>query len=251
MQRTIPVSADLEKLLKLPDCSLLSLPKPAPAKLRLPSGAKLTGVTDISKGIPTDCSMSFSLVLQLAPMLASIECLVKVLKLLEPLIKIIGDLPAPPSPSILLKFGEAAKEVMECIVAFTPQGGLLAFIKDVILLIVSFLKCFVGGLESIVAMLSGITLQLSAAEAAGNDELKRVLECAQQNAMNSADHLQGAIAPVTNLISLVEPLLGIANIEVAIPTIEPGADLEGLKNTLQTLKDVVVILEQIAEGIPA
>jgi hypothetical protein len=253
MDQQITLSPDLQKLLKLPDCSLLALPKPKKAELRLPSGAKLSAFSDISKGIPTDCSMSFSLVLQLAPMLASIECLVKVLALLDPLIKIMGALTNPPSlpgPDVIEKFGKAAVEVMKCVVSFSPQGGLLAFVKDIILLITRFLNCFIGQLETIIGMLSGLAIQMQAAEAAGNDELKRILQCAQDNGMNSADHLQGAIAPVMNLVSLVEPLLSIAGIPLEVPAIVPGADLDGMRETLQTLKDVVGTLEQIAEGIP-
>lgn len=255
MEHRIALSPDLEKLLKLPDCSLLALPKPKQVELRLPSGARLSAFADISKGVPTDCSMSFSLVLQLAPMLASVECLVKVLSLMEPLIKIIGGLtsvpPSVPGPDVLEKFAEAAKGVLECVVSFTPQGGLLAFVKDVILLIVRFMTCFIGQLETIIGLLSGLSLQFAAAEAAGNDELKRVLQCAQDNAMNSADHLQGAIGPVVNLISLVGPLLALAGIELETPQIVPGADLDGMRETLQTLKDVVTTLGEIAEAIPA
>ena len=52
------------------------------------------------------------------------------------------------------------------------------------------------------------------------------------NAMTSADHLQGAMGPVFNILALVKPLLDIAQIKVAIPTISPGADLDGLKKAL-------------------
>ncbi len=253
-ERPIPIALDLQQLLKLPDCDLISLPKPAPAKIRIPGGTTLTAFTDISKGIPTDCSMAFSLTLQLAPMLASIECLVKVLALLKPLIDIIQGLakvpPSPPSPKLLADFAKAAKGVIECATGWLPGAGLLAFIKDILLLIIAFLKCFIGQMQTLIGMLSGLSLQIGQAEAAGNAELKRVLECAHQNAMTSADHLQGAIGPVMNLVDLVGPLLSLAGIDVAVPAIVPGADLDGLKKTLQSLKDVVTLLGEIADGIP-
>ena len=249
-ERPIPISLDLQQLMKLPDCALISLPKPAPAKIRIPGGTTLTAFTDISKGIPTDCSMAFSLTLQLAPMLASIECLVKVLALLKPLIDIIQGLPAPPGPKILEDFGKAAVGVIECATGWRPGVGLLAFIKDILLLIISFMKCFIGQMQTLIGMLSGLTLQIGQAEATGNAELKRLLECAHDNAMTSADHLQGAIAPVMNLVDLVGPLLSLAGIQVAIPPIVPGADLDGLKKTLQSLNDVVTLLGEIADGIP-
>jgi hypothetical protein len=252
---TIPISADLQKLMELPDCSLLSLPKKTKLSIHLPNGAALSAFTDISKAAPTDCSLAFSLVLQLAPFLASIECLLKVLALLEPLIKIIGGLtsapPSLPGPDVLVKFAQAAEGVMECVTdILLPGAGLLSFVKSVLILILTFLSCFVNGLTSIVDMLSGISLQIGAAQAAGNDELVRVLQCAQDNAMTSADHLQGAIAPVVNLLDLVQPLLELAKIPVQIPTITPGVDLDGLKSALHALQDVVKILEEIVQAPP-
>jgi hypothetical protein len=255
MDHAIPVSLDLQKLMELPDCDLLSLPRAKKLEVHLPNGATLPAFTDISKGVPTDCSLALSLVLQVAPFLASIECLLKILALLDPLIKIVQALtslpPSVPSPDVITKFGEAAVQVIECVTAMViPGAGMFSFIKSLLILILTFLRCFVEGLQSIVQMLKGIALQMNAAQAAGNDELQRVLKCAQDNAMGSADHLQNAIGPVMNLIGLVQPILSLAKIDIAVPTIVPGADLDGLNKALQALHDVVTILEQIIEAPP-
>ena len=63
-------------------CVDLSLPKPNLPELRLPTGGTIKGVADITKGIPSDCSMNVNLALQIAPIMASMECLLKVLKFL-------------------------------------------------------------------------------------------------------------------------------------------------------------------------
>src|SRR5947209_805152 len=91
----IKVSADLQEMFDLPSGADLSLPKPKPLKVQLPGGGTLKAFSDLSKGIPTDCAMTFSLLMQLGPFLASIECLVKVLKLIHPLIEVIKALPDP------------------------------------------------------------------------------------------------------------------------------------------------------------
>ena len=62
----IPVSHDLEQLFQLPACSEIRLPKPSKLKIALPMGGTLSAITDVSKGIPNDCSMSFSLLVQVA-----------------------------------------------------------------------------------------------------------------------------------------------------------------------------------------
>jgi Na+-transporting methylmalonyl-CoA/oxaloacetate decarboxylase gamma subunit len=248
---TVPISVDLQELLDLPDCSLLSLPKKSKMSIFLPNGAELPAFTDISKGAPTDCSLSFSLILQLAPFLASIECLLKVLSLLKPLIDIIGSvskLQMPPL-SAVSDFTAAGVGVTECITdMLIPGKGLLSCVKSVLILILSFLKCFVTGMSSVVNNLLKISVQMD--QAAGNDELQRVLKCAQDNAMASADHLQGAIAPVFNILALVKPLLDLAQIKVEIPTIEPGADLDGLRKALAALQNVVTVLEEIVQAPP-
>jgi hypothetical protein len=254
MDVPIPIKPDIQKLLDLPDCSLLSLPKPQKLEIHLPNGAVMPALTDISKGVPTDCSLALSLVLQVAPFLASIECLLKVLALLDPLIKIIQALTNPPSlpgPDVITKFGEAAADVILCITSMVVPGiGMFSFIKSLLILILTFLRCFVNGLQSVVQALSGIAIEMNAAQTAGNEELQRVLKCAQDNAMNSADHLQNAIGPVMNLIGLVQPILTLAKIKIEVPAIVPGADLEGLNKALQALHDVVTILEQIIEAPP-
>src|ERR1700674_4974257 len=91
----IPVSADLQEMFNLPPCSEIRLPKPSPIKVTLPGGGTLSAISDLSKGIPTDCAMTFSLLMQIGPFLASIECLVKVLKLIQPLIDVVTALPNP------------------------------------------------------------------------------------------------------------------------------------------------------------
>jgi len=65
----IPVSASLQDALNLPECTDIGFPMPSPLKITLPSGDELKAFTDLSKGIPNDCSMTFNLMLQLAPFL--------------------------------------------------------------------------------------------------------------------------------------------------------------------------------------
>src|SRR5215472_5319980 len=136
MNVQIPIKPDIQKLLDLPDCTLLSLPKAQKLEVHLPNGAVMPAFTDISKGVPTDCSLALSLVLQVAPFLASIECLLKVLALLDPLIKIIQALINPPSlpgPDVITKFGQAAEEVILCVTSMVVPGvGMFSFIKSVL-----------------------------------------------------------------------------------------------------------------------
>ena len=97
------VSADLQKLFELPACADIRLPPPEKLEITLPTGGSLKAIADISKGIPNDCSLIVSLMLQIAPFLASIECLLKLLGLIAPLVDVVKALaPAPDPPSWLV-----------------------------------------------------------------------------------------------------------------------------------------------------
>src|SRR5450631_1380837 len=81
----------LQTLLQTPIC--IPLPKPGKVEITLPfGGATLKAFNDISKGVPDDCSLSFSLALQIAPILANMKCLIEALSVVGPLIDMIKAL---------------------------------------------------------------------------------------------------------------------------------------------------------------
>jgi hypothetical protein len=110
----VKLSADIQEQLALPPCADLRLPKPKLPELRLPTGGSIKGIADLTKGVPSDCSLNFSLVMQLAPIMASIECLVKLLSFITALIDMIKALASANPIDIgkaLEKFGDAVKAV--------------------------------------------------------------------------------------------------------------------------------------------
>jgi hypothetical protein len=140
----IEVDADLKDAFQIPTCVDLGLPNAGELKLRLPTGGTFRAFADISKGIPTDCSLTFSLMLQLAPFLAAIECPLKILKLLKPLIEIVNSLPGIPPVKAIKEFGEAAADLTEsCILKIAvPELAIIPFIQDLLCLILKVLRCF-------------------------------------------------------------------------------------------------------------
>ncbi|TYB89928.1 hypothetical protein [Oceaniovalibus sp. ACAM 378] len=248
--KEIPIEADLQELLKIPSCDLLRLNRPKPLSVQMPGGPKVQAFADISKGIPTDCSFALSISLQIAPFLMSTHCLVQILAMLEAVKSVVEDLPIP-SFETLEKFFKAADGIADCVLAFTPLG-LFDFIRDLLLLIIKFLKCFIGAMKSMIETLGGLTIKIGEAEALGNDELKQLYECARENAANSNQTLQDGLGPVVNLIDLVKPLLEIAGIpvEVELPAAADPEDLEAMTEAIQKIEDIVVLLEQVVETIP-
>jgi hypothetical protein len=246
-QLDIPISAELEADLALPPCSEVRLPLPKPLKVKLPTGGSISAIADISKAIPTDCSMTFSLMVQIAPLLASMECLLKILKLLKPLVDAITHM--PPSPKVLLDIGKAAADLAPCFLIPTP-ANMLPFVKDLICLILRALKCLLSQLKSLLAIMSGLSLKLDAARAAGNIELAESLQCAMDNAEAQGQHLTTAIEPIGIILDLAGAVFGIVGVEpIKLPSFGSKADVQSLNATVQSLQGVVATLQVVADAL--
>jgi len=236
-------------MLDLPKCVDLKLPQPAPMKITLPTGAVIKAVADISKGIPTDCSASFSLMLQLSPLLASMECLLRILKLLGALINVIKGLPFPPFKAIK-DFLDAAKELAPCIAMPVNIPGLVLMVHDILCLILKTLGCVVSGLSTVVKTMKGLSIQLQIAESEGNQELLASIQCAQQNAQISSQHLMQSIEPITALLGLVTPIMKMAQLPaIELPSIGSATDVAALEKVVTTLEDTIRTLTDVVEGI--
>src|SRR6516164_3598773 len=157
----IPLPAELTQALTPPRCLNLQLPKPEIPTLKLPTGGTIKGVADFTRGIPTDCSMNFSLILQIAPIMASMECLLKVLKFLGGIINAATQ--TPPNPLVL---------------------------------IARLLHCTIEALQSVVNILGGLQLDIASALQEGNDDKLAALQCAQENAGIAADSTMKSLEPI-------------------------------------------------------
>ncbi|HEX6158672.1 MAG TPA: hypothetical protein VF111_00805 [Thermoanaerobaculia bacterium] len=244
----IPISPELQALMKLPSASEISLPEPVELKITLPTGAVMKAPVDISKGAPTPAAASAALMQQLGPLLGSMECLLKILALLKPLIDVIKGLPAPPVKA-LTDFGKAAADLIPCFGVVLPTS-LIPFVKDILCVIHTMLASIHDGLESVVDSLTMITAQMKIADDTGNDELKKVLEAAKDNATTSASHLTAALGPVGALLGMVEPIMGLAGLEpFKMPDIAGGSDPEALKGALDGLKTGIDALGQVTQAL--
>ncbi len=248
----IPLPATVKQRLSAPVC--IPMPKPGKVSITLPfGGATLQAFNDISKGIPDDCSLSFSLALQIGPILANMKCLIEALKVVEPLITLITALGKADLIAIgqaLPKFLEAVPPLVDCIAKFFV--GVPLFLRDLLELLAKLLRCIVGSLRSALNVMSGLALQISSAQAEGNAALLATLECAQQQTQASTDHAMAAIEPVLVLLSLAEPLFGLAGVDpIKTPQIGSDGTLDGLKALIDVLDTLAKTLQTTAEALGA
>ncbi len=242
----IEVSPDLAKLFELPECTEIKLPDPGSVSIQLPTGGSIKAIADLSKGIPTDCSLSFSLMVQLAPLLASMECIVKILNLLKPLIDVIKGLPMPPVKAIQ-EFVKAAVDLAPCLLIPTP-AAIIPFVRDILCLVLKMLKCFLGQMKTVIGAMQGLSLQIQTA--GDNPELLASLQCAQDNAATSAGQLTKAIEPIGVILDLVGPFMGIAGVEpIQLPQLGSDTDLETLNQTVETMQGVVGTIQIVVDTL--
>lgn len=247
-QIDIKIDSELEEMLKIPACIDMSLPKPGKLSVQLPSGGSLKAFSDMSKAIPTDCALTFSLLLQIGPILASMDCLLKILGLLGPLVDIVKGLPFPPFEAIK-KFIEAAVKLAPCL-ALPTGTPLIPFVKDILCLILKALKCLVSQLDTIVTVLGGLALQIQTAESAGNADELAALKCAKENADKSAEAAMNAIEPIGALLALLAPVMTLTGQDpIKMPAMAPGADVESLKGLVNTLKGVCEAIQIVTDAL--
>jgi hypothetical protein len=76
------------------------------------------------------------------------------------------------------------------------------------------------------------------------------LECAQQNAQMSAQHIMSAIDPVMFLLSLAEPFLGFVGVDpITTPALASPDDLGQMQSIIDTLDQLVKTLELAVEPL--
>lgn len=254
----VPLPDALTEALAEPRCIDLSLPKPNIPKLTLPTGGTIKGIADVTRGIPSDCSMNVSLALQIAPIMASMECLLKLLKFIAPLVDVFkAAATAPPTLPVKLieavpKLAEAGKELAPCI-GMAIGLTIPPFIKDLLLMIIKMLKCLVQALKSVVEVLDGLEFEIASAAQNGNDARMAQLECAKENAMASAEGAMMSIDPIATILEIAGPFLGLmpGAPTIQLPQLASDGSIDSLKDALITLDEVVLTLEGIVEAIPA
>jgi hypothetical protein len=241
------VSPDLQQLFQLPQCADITLPSAGSLSVQLPTGGTLQAFADISKGIPTDCSMTFSLMLQLAPFMANLGCLIKILNLLKPLMDVVNSLGPPPDPiklpQAISDFGQAAVALAPCLLIPTP-AAMIPFVLDLLCLILKVLSCFLSQLKSLINILGPLSLQLSTAQHSGNDELVATLTCAQQNAQTQAGQIVSSLGPVGVLLEIAGPLFSIAGVPaITMPSLGSASDIVALNSVVNTVQSVVTTVQ--------
>lgn len=214
-------------------------------KISLPFGGELRSLTNIADGPPTDCALVHSLMLQVTPMLASMACLLKMLK-------VISALKAT-AESGFLKAGElitAIDDMAGCLGIVLGPIPICTMVKDILKMIIAYLNCLIDAVESVLNFQVGIDLNA----AQGNPVLLSSLECAQNNAQTALQGVMGATTGLQPLFELINMALSIVGQDpIAIPALSASTPSPGEllgEDPLKPVKDIVQALQTAADALP-
>jgi hypothetical protein len=167
----------------------------------VPTGGQLLGFTNL-KTQSAECSADTNLQTQIAPLIASMSCQFKILRLLKPLIEVIGGLPTPPVKAIQ-QFLEAAADLEPCLQIPTP-AGVFPFVRDLLCLEIRSLNCFLRNLQAIA------TLASAAPSAVAASEVRTVLD---------------SYPPIVGILELAGGLFQLAGLSIpSAPTLAGATD---------------------------
>lgn len=213
--------------------------------ITLPAG-ELKGVADFAAGIPTNCKVQMSLLVQLGPLLGAMGCLLKILELLGNLMDFIKVIPNP------VQMGEKIGAVLDafdglkgCIPPLAPMNFVL-MIKDILELIINILSCLVDSLASIVDFQA--SLDFAAAE--GNPALTEALQCAQRNADTSMQNLFTSVAPIMTVMKVVGAVASLAQLDIKLPDLSSLGKAGDAVQTVQQLKQTIDALKGVIDALP-
>ncbi len=163
--------------------------------VQLPFGVELQAAADFSKGPPTQCAMLANLLVQLAPALAAMSPVFKILKVFSAMKDFFGP---PPNP---FKAGDVVTAI-EGVLAMIDPAQFLPVIKSILLLLIAYLNCFIEAMTSLLEFQSRIDLTI----AVGNPDLQASLQCASANAATSMQQMVQALGPLGPLSAMLTQL---------------------------------------------
>lgn len=188
-------------------------------------GGAFKGYLDFSQGLPTNCTVSFSLLTQLSAALGSVDCLLKIFEVFSAFLKLLGP------PFDVTKVGDVAAAINNlnpCIEATLPGVGMLVTIQDSIKVVIQFLSCLVSELNSLIEARARIDFSV----AVGNPKLQSILQCAQANIDVSAQTLLKSLGPIQPLLELLGSLPGSPGSLPSVSNLTVETDLQVVVNAL-------------------
>lgn len=211
-------------------------------------GAELKGFLDFTQGAPTDCKITFNLLMQLSPVLISMACLLKILNFIGTLQAFFEAAKSPPFND----FPKSAKDVLDAITDLAPcipvfaGPQMIIMIKGMLTLIISFLDCFLSQLNSLVNFQASIDLK----SAEGNPVLLDALDCARRNSQTSMDNLMLSVQPLQPMLDMIKAVAKIAGQSIDLPNLSGFSAGQNQTSVTASLQAATKSIKDVINALP-
>jgi hypothetical protein len=194
------------------------------AAIQIPGGGELLGFIN-SHSSSSECLAITNLQSQVAPLIASMSCQLKMLKLFKPLIEVIRGLPSPPVQA-LEEFSSAALELAPCLATATPSG-ILPFLRDLLCVEIKSLNCLLHNLQDVMGQ--------------GSTEL---------GSKSPARNVLNSYPPIVGNLKLAGELFQMAGLTLPeAPALGDGTDLASLTADQSAIVAFTTALRSMADAI--
>jgi len=219
-------------------------------EIKLLGGVDLKAFVDVAAGPATDCKLTFNLMIQLAPLMASMACLFKILDVISK-IKDFADGAKDLDP---IKLGTAVPKLVD---AITKLEGcipalqiprLVLMLKGMLELVLRFLSCFLTQLESLLEFRASIDF----AAADGNPVLIEALTCAQNSADAAETNLLKSLEPLKPIMDIIGMIGGVAGVSLELPDLSAMSSMSAggdVSSTISSVKQAVDSLKSVVESL--
>lgn len=219
----------------------------------LPAGAQINPFIELGGPQPTDCKLSFNLLLQLGPLFASMGCLLKILNVLGKLMEFVQAVPGVVTnpTKLATTIGELVPAITDALKCFPPLAipDFLEMIKQIILLILSYLACFLEQVDSILKFKATLDFD----SAADNPALTDALNCASASADAAMDNLMKSLQPIQPILNVVGIVAGMAGQSLTLPdfnAISASASGSSIETTVASLESAIDGLRGVVASLP-
>jgi hypothetical protein len=204
----------------------MSNPSHSIPTVQIPTGGELLGFANAHPA-SSECAAIINLQTQVAPLIASMSCQIKVLKLLKPLIEIVNGLPNP-NVAALEAFSEAAVALAPCLLISTPTA-LLPFVHDLLCIEIKSMKCFLGSLQSLLRRADANRRSIS------QSQVRAVLD---------------SYPPIVGTLTLAGELFALAGLTIPQPPVlGDGTDVAALNADYEAVAGFVTAIQTLADTI--
>lgn len=230
----------------LPACPTVTVSSQG-LEVRMPGGPTLQVMTpeigatplQVTKNLLTQANAALA---PLAPVFAIIDAVLAVKDFATTVPKVLTN------PSKVVTAVTKVVEKASALAALVPQLAVPLMAVDILDVVITALEGVIVQLEAVVVQEAQILAAATKATETGNDALLEITVCAEGVLTQVRDGISEGLTPLNSLFSVLNLFLGLVPGAPTVPSLDALPD--DAQEAIDTLRDLVGVLEQVRDSIP-